>query len=476
MTLSSFPGNRSLRSGGFVLLLALGCLLVGRLPADAQKPPEIAAQSKKKVLTLEQAIAIALKNNPEIKESRAGVLGAKAKKSQADAARYPQLDALAVLGPSPRARGSQVFSPNRQSDPTISGVFARGIFTLIQPIFTFGEISGLRRAASSNIKLEEARVEEKSSEIVVKVKEFYFGYLAAKDLLSLAEEVKGQLDDAKKKVRTLLDKDSDTVDEVDLYKLEAFTSVVDDGVNEAKKSVILALGALKFSMGVPSDEQFELADKHLFLEVRPVEKLPYYQAKSSVLRPEFRQVSEGLKALQALVDVEKSKYFPKFFLGGLWDIAEASNRDDIENPFVIDPLNHNVVGVVVGFKWHFDLGITAGRVSEAQAEYQKVLHKKTFAEQGIPLQVKQAYEDLREAAKNIKSTENSYKFARKWMVAAVANFDLGIDGAEEIFKALEQYAKTRAENYKQILAYNMALARLDQTSGLAMKIVRKNGN
>jgi outer membrane protein TolC len=455
----------------------MGCLLVGRLQADAQMPSDRPGQTQKRVLSLEQAIAIALKNNPEIKESRAGVLGAKAKKSQADAARYPQVDALAVLGPSPRARGNQVFSPNRQSDPTISGVFARGIFTVIQPIFTFGEISGLRKAASSNIKLEEARVEEKSSEIVAKVKEFYFGYLAAKDLLSLAEEVKEQLDDAKKKVRKLLDKDSDTVDEVDLYKLEAFTSVVDDGVNEAKKSVILALGALKFSMGVPGDEQFELADKHLFLDVHPVEKLPYYQAKSSVLRPEFRQVSEGLKALQALVDVEKSKYLPKFFLGGLWDVAEATNRDDLENPFVIDPLNHdNIFGVVVGFKWHFDFGITAGRVSEAQAEYQKVLHKKTFAEQGIPLQVKKAYEEIHEAAKNIKSTENSYKFARKWLVSAVANFDLGVGEAEEIFKALEQYAKTRAENYKQILAYNMALADLDQASGLAMNIIKKNGN
>ena len=426
------------------------------------------------MLTLDQCIQIALKINAEIKERRAGVTGARAKKSQADAARYPQIDGLALIGPSPRAQGNQVDSPDDQGNIIITGAFARGIFSLVQPIFTFGEISGLRSAAASNIKVESAKVDQKAGEVITKVKGYYYGYLLARDLLSLVKEVKGELDGAKKKVRKALDEDAEWVDEIDLYKLEAFTSMVEGTMAQAMKSVRLAMGALKFSMGLPGDRQIALADSHIVPDVSRVEKLPFYQERSLKLRPEVRQIREGLKALRSLVKVEQSKYFPKLFVGVLLDVAEATNRDELNNPFVIDPLNHETGGVVVGFKWHFDFGITAGRVSEARAEVQKVIHKRTIALQGIPLQVRKAHEEFLEASKNIKSTENSYKFAKKWLVASIANFDLGIGEAEEIFKALEQYAKIRAENYKQIYAYNMAIANLDRASGLAMRYLKKN--
>ena len=478
MSPASCEHTRGVPKGIGVALCALGLLLAGVPQAGAQKPARPApgdAGSMKRVLTLDQCIQIALKNNSEIKERQAGVAGARAKKSQADAARYPQIDGLALVGPSPRARGDQVDSPDDQDNFIVTGVFVRGIFSIVQPIFTFGEISGLRKAAASNIKVEQAKVEEKSSDVIAKVKEFYYGYLLAKDLLSLVDEVKGELDGAKRKVRKALERKSDWADEIDLYKLEAFTSTVETALNQAQKSVRLAMGALKFAMGIPAHRQFELADSHILPDVSRVEKLPFYQERSLKLRPEFRQIREGLKALESLVKVERSKYFPKLFVGALLDVADANNRDELNNPFVIDPLNHETGGVALGFKWHFDFGITAGRISEARAEVQKVMHKRTFALQGIPLQVRKAYEEVLEARKNIRSTENSYKFAKKWLVASSANFDLGIGEAEGIFRALEQYAKTRAENYKQTYAYNMALANLDKSSGLAMRYLNKNG-
>ena len=261
---------------------------------------------------------------------------------------------------------------------------------------------------------------------------------------------------------------------MDLYKLVAFSSTVETGRTEARKSVRLAMAALKFSMGLNLNEQIEVADSHIEPDVARIEKLPFYQEQSMKLRPEFKQIREGLEALGALVKVEESKYYPKFFVGAFADIAEATNRNDLKNPFVSDPLNHRTGGVAVGFKWTFDFGITSGRISEAKAERLKILHKKAFALQGIPLEVAKAYEEFVEAGENIKSTETSYRAAKKWLISTVANYDLGIGEAEEIFRALEQYAKTRAENYKQIYAYNLGLANLDRASGLGMKIVHKH--
>lgn len=474
MLFPSWRKNRRRPLGCTLVSILLGSLLVTAPAAEAQKPRGTSSPGAKRVLNLDQCIAIAIKNNVEIKEREAGVLGARAQKSQADGARFPQIEGFAFLGPSPRARGDQIDSPDDQRKVILNGVFVRGLFTLIQPIFTFGEISNLREAAKSNIKVEEAKVDEKSTEVVKKVKEFYYGYLVSRDLMSLAQEVKAELEGAKEKVRSALKKDAPWADEMDLHKLEALSSTVETGLAQAQKSVRLAMGVLKFSMGLKQEEQIELAESHIEPDVARIEKLPFYQERSLTLRPEFQQIREGLKALEALVRVEESKYFPKLFVGAYADLAHATNRDRLDNPFVYDPLNGQTGGLALGFKWSFDFGITSGRIAQARAERLKVLHKKTFALQGIPLEVAKAYEELIEAGKNIKSTETSYIAAKKWLVASAANYDLGIGEAEEVFRALEQYAKARAENYKQVYAYNLGLANLEWASGLVLRAVYKH--
>ena len=65
------------------------------------------------VLSLEECVKQALKNSPEIKETQWEINIAFAKQSQAASARLPQIDIIGVFGPSPRARGDQVFSPER---------------------------------------------------------------------------------------------------------------------------------------------------------------------------------------------------------------------------------------------------------------------------------------------------------------------------------------------------------------------------
>ena len=307
------------------------------------------------------------------------------------------------------------------------------------------------------------------------VKQFYYGVILARELRTLAQEVMDQLDVAKQKVRQLLDQGSVSVDEVALWKLEAFQGTVETGLHEAEKAAELALGALKFTLGFGPNEDLDVADRRLIIEQTALESLPFYQERSFELRPEFVQIQEGLKALRALVRVEKSRYYPKFFIAALADAAEAGNRTDINNPFINDELNHETLGVAVGFKWAFNFGITTGKVQVARAEVAKLEHKKTFAEGGIPLQVKKAYEEVMEADKNFEVTETSYQSARKWLVASVANFDLGIGDPEEIFEALEQYAKMRVRNFQSMFEHNLAVAKLEHASGLLVVSVEQAG-
>lgn len=137
----------------------------------------------------------------------------------------------------------------------------------------------------------------------------------------------------------------------------------------------------------------------------------------------------------------------------------------MKNPFIYDPLYHEWGGVVVGMRLGIDFGITSGKVSEARAEYNKVQALQDQAEMGIPIQVTKAYQEIIEARRNIKSLEEGYQNARKWMVAASANYDLGIADAKDLADGVTAYAKLKADYFRFIYNEKIAWANLAQATG-----------
>ncbi|MBI5025606.1 MAG: TolC family protein [Nitrospirae bacterium] len=424
-----------------------------------------ASAQEKIVMDLKQCIDKAVDLSPEIGEARYEVQASESKKAQADAARYPQVEFLALTAPSPRARGDQVSSPDDSTRPVISGIFGKGEVSLIQPLYTFGKISSFREASESGIKVSMAGVDKKVSDIVLRIKYLYYSLLLAKDLKRLILEIKDDLVTTIEKVEKQLDLGSPWVDQIDQFKLNAFLGEVDRNLNEAEKSIALAKDALKTSIGIAKNIEFDIIDNTLTREERPIRVLEDYINDSRQLRPEFIQLREGLKAREALVSAEKSNYYPMLFLGARGSLAGASNRDRLHNPFVFDEFNHSYGAVFLGLKWSIDFGITKGKVREADAEHRKLLEKKRFADEGIPFEVRKAYLDIEEASKSIEATEKAYKNARKWIIAAVANFDMGVGEAKEIADAVSVYALTRANNLRSIYNERMSYANLLYATG-----------
>jgi outer membrane protein TolC len=372
-----------------------------------------------------------------------------------------------ILGPSPGAKGGDnsfnsttntngFTSSCTQLTPCGFGIFDRVDATIIQPLYTFGKITSGKEAAAGGVKVDEARVNQKASDIIMKVNEYYYGFLLARDLKVLVLDVKEKLDSAKEKVEQQLAEESKYVDELDLLKLKTFGGVVERYFNEADKSVELAQNALGMTIGLEKTGDFEVADQHLKQETRPLFDLDTYIEKAKLYRPEFTQLREGLRARQALIRVAKSDYYPTFFAAFYLSYAVSSNRDYLNNPYVYDPFQHIFTGTFLGLKWNYNFGITSARVQSAQAEHDKLLETQAFADAGIPLQVRKAYLELVEANKisrrrtNLILPPESGSF-RPWRTSTRRR------EAKEIFEALRAYAENRSENYKAVYNYNLAL-------------------
>ena len=427
------------------------------------------APAPRAVYTLKDLIQRALATSPEIRQFQRGADVAMAKKDQADAARYPQIELTAVIGPSPRARGTVVNSPDRKDSPTINNVFEIVEMTLVQPLYTFGKITGFREAAEAGVTVDRARVDEKASDVILRIKELYYGRLLASDLLGLIDEISEDLDKAIEKTERQLKADAPGVDEVDLYKLKAFRGEASKNRNEAQKGFDLATAALRTFASLDAGQPLELDATGL--DAAPRQAEPEEQAIGTALdlRPEMTQVRAGLKATEALVRAEESNLYPQFFVGVNGYFAQAGNRTRQQNPFAYDPLNDRFVAVVLGLRYNLDFGITRGKIRAAQAEHLKIQETKQFAEQGIPLQVRKTHRELTEAKENIRATEEGWRNARKWLVASKANFDLGVGDARDLGEAVEAYAKLRAENFKAMYNYNISLANLEHATGRAVK-------
>jgi outer membrane protein TolC len=343
--------------------------------------------------------------------------------------------------------------------------FERIDINMVQPLYTFGKITSGLKAATHGVNAKKAMVTQEETDIVLKTKEYYYGLLLAREIRKIILDVKEDFDIAKDKINDLLEKGSENVDEADLHKLDTYYGEVEGHLQEVEKSIGLAHSALRMHVGLSNDIDFDIAETSLKQVDREIGEISLHIEKAKEMRPEFTQIKEGLLAHESLVKVAKGDYYPSIFLGGLISYANSSGRTRIKNPYINDEFNHLYGGVVVGAKWDIDFGITKAKVESAFAEELKLTKTMDFAEAGIPLQVKKAYLEAVEAKENIISTERSYKSAKKWLVIAVANFDMGIGPAKEIFEALSAYARMNVEYFKSIYNYNMALANLSHVTG-----------
>lgn len=454
--------------GGLAALL----VLVGVVPLAAGQAP-----SKRVVLGLRDALKLAVARSPEVKSTAFDVEALLGKKQQADAARFPQIATSGVIGPSPEAERrdpsglSQEIKSLNVREGSITSAFGRTDFMLIQPLFTFGLISNLRAAAEHGVKAQKAGVDKAATEVALRVREAYYGLLLARDLKALLGDLHEQLLKATDRLAILIE--GGYAAEQDLFKLRTFQGELEKNLNLADRSIAIAKEALRTWTGLDPNTDVETVDTKLAPELRDLPSVEVFIQDAREKRPEFVQLREGILAKKALVEAERAKYWPTVFFGVQGSVAYAPNRDRIlNNAFVQDPLRHAFVGPVLGLKYDLDFGVTAGRVRELQAEVGKLEALETLAREGIPLQVQKAYGEIQEARQNVLALDRAFDNAKKWVVTALANFDLGIGETKDLGDAVQAMAKTRAEFFHAVFNYQMGLARLENAAGRDLEEIR----
>lgn len=431
----------------------------------------VAQQTQPLVLSLKQCEELALKNSHLLKDAELSLEFSRARQAQASHARFlPKLELKNIWGPSPRARAVYTDTGVLTSPDTATGLsdlryFTEVEFNLVQPIFTFGKLSGLNEAASFGVLADEANIQKKQSDVLLQVRQLYWGLVLGKELLAVVEDAVTEVNKAEQKINDKLDEGSEDVTQNDLFKLQIFKYEVQKRQREAVDKIDLARMTLLAALGLDEHTQIQAGTEYLDpIEIR-IDSLSDYVALALQKRSELHQLQAGISARRALVGVSKSDYFPQFFFGGQVKYNFAKDRDDPRNPWVYNPTNFFRPGFVVGMNMNLNFVQTRDKVRLAQAEYKQLAQKETLLVEGIKLEVKKAYLELLQAQKNMKDSRRALKASDNWLRSVSMTFDIGVAEVKEFIDAFKANSTMKAEHLQNIFKFNTAVAKLSKAVG-----------
>lgn len=440
--------------------ILIGCFLLMAHEVTGEEKAE------KLVLDLRQLMEMALDKSPEMGEARSEIAATRSDLNQIKAAYYPQFESAAVVGPvndakRPMVLGTRIHDPS----PDTVGVFGRIDFSAAQPLYTFGKLSNRKEAASRGVRAKELKLVEKRNEIVLRIKELYYALITAREGMEAADDADSFFDDARRRMNRLLELGSTNVLQSDLYRVDAYRANTARSRAEAEKGTKVATFALKSLVYLPPQTDLQLAEKVLPFQEETLSELTSYIEKAYGDRPELKQLEEALAAQQFLVRAAESDRYPSFFVALEGSLAGAPARETFRNAYIPDEFNHVNVGVVAGVKWNFDFGISKAKVDKEKAEYGRLTHTKASARLNIPIQVAQYYQEAKEWSVAVGSYKKGAIASRKWVVAALTNFDMGVGTADDMLRAIEKYGENQGKYLEALFNYNLSLARLEYAVG-----------
>lgn len=398
------------------------------------------------MLTLDEAVEIALEQQPQITV----VLFAYA------AARYRVDQALAPLLPQLTGSVSTTKSenPSLSSSGVSSTVFRNFPQTVLaqvalsQLLFDFGKNLAATEAARKLQDVALENVELQRQLISLSVKEAYTNILFAQRLIRVNEQALQRADLNLKSARGFYE--VGTRPKSDVARAEVDVANAKLAVIQARNAERLALVALNTAMAIDVDTPTTIQDNLVYEPVTLDRQA--IRAEALRQRPEYLQAKLSAQSAEALQRQAFRNFFPDITGSGIYGGA----RKDLQELWA----------VTLSLSWTiYDGGGRIGRYREARANYESALANIKATELNIIQNVEQAQIAVTDASERIQAAQTAVASAQENFRLAQGRFDAGVGTILELTDA--QLALTQAQNTEtQALSdYRIALYRLDRARG-----------
>jgi outer membrane protein TolC len=433
------------------LVLALLAVLCAAVPAVGQTPPQPPPLAGR-VITVDEAIAIALESQPSIQARLSDYVAARLRVDQALAPLLPQISgtwtaARTQSAASVSSRGllGAVGEPRTITSWDTTTV-AR--ISLSQLLFDFGKNFATTEAFRKGAEISFEDIELQRQTLTLTIKESYTNLLFAQRLIRVNRQALERADLNLRSARGFFEVGTRPKSDVTRAEVDVANARLD--VIRASNAERLARVALNTAMGIASDTPTQIVD-NLAYESVPLDRAQL-QADALRHRPEYRQAKLRIDAAEADLKRRFLDFFPDITGGGFYGATRADMNEIWE-------LNLNLT-------WQlFDGGNRIARYREARALLDAARARVRALELDIAREVEQSQISVQEAEERIQAAKTAVESAQENFRLAQGRFDAGVGTILELTDA--QLALTVAQNQEaQALAdYRIALARLERSLG-----------
>jgi outer membrane protein len=410
----------------FLRTLFLLTLATSPLFAQAQSMPQVAPPPGR-TLTLAQAEALALKNNPQITIGKLRALEARQYVREARSALLPNayLSVTAVAA----NPGSRI-AAGGLNNPILFPRAAAGA-TVGQLVTDFGRSTNLLSSSEYQAKAEDQNAAATAAQIVLAVDQAFYNVLETKDLVTVGQKTADSRQLLVDKVKALTD--AKLKSDLDL----SFTMVdLARGkllLLEAKNNYETSLAVLSAILGFLDEQDFQLVEEPAAIAPPALDVLPLIQ-QALQQRPEVAALQDEVEAAQKFGSAEHDLWRPTITALGV--VGEAPIRDShIPNWYGAAGVNINIP-VFNGYLY-------SARAKAADLQTEVNRQKLTDLRNNIARDVRNSWQDTKRAYERLSVTQQFREQASLALELAQARYNLGLGSIVEFSQA--ELGKTEAD-------------------------------
>lgn len=447
--------RRSTASG--VLLALMATAAPGQQPGTAPRPAPAPTSGQTsaaagKPLTIQEAEAIALRNNPEITVGKLQALQAREFVRETRSAFYPQANlSVTAVTSNPGSRMAAGYLTN----PILYPRAATGT-SVSQLITDFGRTQNLLSSSKFEAQAAEQNAVATKQQIVLAVDEAFYNTLDTKALLHVAQETVKERQLRVDQVQALTS--AKLKSELDLSFVKVDLARAKLLLLDAQNNYDASLSTLSAILGYPDRQDFAPVEPAQQIAAPAPDAVPLIQ-QALQQRPEVQSLADEVSAATKFSKAQHDLWWPRVDALGVVGLAPA-RADQIESWYGAVGVNINIP-VFNGF-------LFSARAKTADLETDVKRKRLQDLEDNIARDVRNSWLDTGKAYERLSVTKQLREQADLALELAEARYKLGLGTIVEYSQA--ELQKTDADlqdtdaHYQYVLsqivlAYQMGLSR-----------------
>ncbi|WP_372638965.1 TolC family protein [Fodinibius sp.] len=442
-------------------LLLLGCS-VGAYAQDTVR------------VSLQEFIDRGMENAGQLKYERQKVNIAENQVSQANAKRYlPEFNLSTQHGVVPGVTSSTDLSedeyyldPNLENDWEDWAVFTRAEVNAAQPLFTWGALSNVVKAAESAAVAAKEQFEQQQADLKVRLVELYQSHLLTQEIMRLLDEATGTINDIEKQLEEKQEEGAEDFDESDFFKFKIFKSEFATRATEVQESAAMTRRIWDYVM--QSEEGTVYLPETRFLDPVPEElkEIDFYRMNAIKQRSEVKAIEAGIDAAEYGLRAQKSQTLPALVLGLRGSFANTPNRPRQSNPFIINNSNYLSASFGLVIRQNLDFLSINADIERRQLQHRQAKYLKEAAVDGIVLEINEIYKEASLSKVKVENTDEALVTSKKWLRQEQLDYDFGIGDTKDLIDAMQKELELRVKMKRDIFELNKNMIQLYRKSGL----------